>query len=130
VEEQQMTDTPTGKVRHPARRTRIAALGVGAAVMGGLVSQMEVQGATKNVTPAPPAPGKSSSAVKKAAARRALALTATRMKPIVLTPHAVVHTVSAPAPSGGYVSSGGSGYAAAAPAPAPAPVAATSASAP
>lgn len=107
--------------------------GVGIAALLGLVTNMEVtEGRVKSADPASspalvslrtakgahagPAPG----LVKVAAVKAS--------RPIVLTPHAVVHTVGAPSSGGGGSSSGGGGYysapaAAAAPAPAAAPVA-------
>ena len=123
---------------HTARRSRIAAMGVGVAAMAGLVGNMEVAGShattatTATPTPLPPQPG----AKAETAYRHKVALE--RLKavnlPIVLTPHAVVHTVAAPAApsyaasSGGY--SGGTAYAAAAPVRAAAPVASTGGSHP
>lgn len=125
--------------RHTARRSRIAAMGVGVAAMAGLVGNMEVAGSHASVaavkpttTPLPPQPdAKAEMAYRhKVALER---LTAVNL-PIVLTPHAVVHTVAAPAApsyaasSGGYA--GGSAYAAAAPVRAAAPVASTGGSHP
>ena len=93
-----MTDqTPQ---RHPARRSRIAAMGIGVAAMAGLVGNMEVAGskahaATSTPSPMPPAPGaKAEMAYRHKVAQERLA--AVRM-PIVLTPHTVVHSVAAPA---------------------------------
>jgi hypothetical protein len=130
-----MSEAP--RPRHTARRSRIAAVGVGVAAMAGLVGNMEVAGshahtaATASPTPLPPLPGaKAETAYRhKVALER---LSAVNM-PIVLTPHAVVHTVVTPAApsyagsSGGY--SGGTAYAAA-PARAAAPVASTGGSHP
>ena len=92
--------TPLGR-RRPDRRG-----GIGIAAMMGLVANMEVaDGHAKAVTPAKSsavsaqrtakgvAPGSRAAPGKVAAAKV--------KRPIVLTPHAVVHTVSAPS-SGGY----------------------------
>ena len=130
-----MSEAP--RPRHTARRSRIAAVGVGVAAMAGLVGNMEVAGslartaATATPAPLPPMPGaKAETAYRhKVALER---LSAVSM-PIVLTPHAVVHTVVTPAApsyagsSGGH--SGGTAYAAA-PARAAAPVASTGGSHP
>ena len=121
-----------GPRRRPGAAGRIAVAGVGIAALLGLVTNMEVtEGRAKSADPASspalvslrtakgahagPAPG----LVKVAAVKAS--------RPIVLTPHAVVHTVGAPSSGGGGSSSGGGGYysapaAAAAPAPAAAPV--------
>lgn len=116
---------------HSVAGGRIAAAGVGIVAMLGLVANMEVaDGHTRA-----PAPAKSSGLVSQstakgvhhgAAAAPGMVATAKVRRPIVLTPHAVVHTVTAPS-SGG---SGGGGYAYAAAAPAAAPVASTSGSRP
>ena len=109
--------------RPSAAGGRIAAAGIGIAAMLGLVANMEVaDGNAKAASPAKspavsaqrtakgahhgtaPAPGKVAAAKVK--------------RPIVLTPHAVVHTVSAPS-SGGYSGGSGGGYAYSAPAAAP-----------
>jgi len=111
--------------RAPRKRSgnggRIAAAGIGIAAMAGLVANMEVsagraQAATKV---------SSASLVTQLAARnphQAAVLgnqaVAAANKPIVLTPHAVVNTVSAPASSGGSTYSGAS-YSAAPAAAAP-----------
>jgi hypothetical protein len=111
-----MTDATRPK--HPARRSRIAAMGVGVAAMAGLVGNMEVAGRAHASATSSPSPTLPSFALETAqrhaqAADRAVAV-AVRY-PIVLTPHVVVHTVAAPAaPSyggspGGY--SGGTVYA-------------------
>jgi hypothetical protein len=121
----------------PARKRRsvvggrIAAAGVGIAAMMGLVANMEVaDGNAKAVTPAKASATSAQRAAKgvregtTAAPGRVAAAKVRR--PIVLTPHAVVNTVSAPSSggsSGGSYSGGGSGYSAPAPAPAAAPVA-------
>lgn len=128
---------PAGKPRpsRTASRSRIAAVGIGVAAMVGLVSNMEVAGSHAKSAGAP-APASGSRQALDIAYHRALVnqkLAAARLnRPIVLTPHTVVHTVAAPSSGGsgggGYVSSGGSGYAAA-PAAA-APVASTSGSTP
>ena len=118
--------------RAPRKRSgnggRIAAAGIGIAAMAGLVANMEVsagraQAATKVST---------ASLVTQHAAKNPhqgavlgnLAVAAAK-KPIVLTPHAVVNTVSAPASSGGYYSA--ASYSAA---PAAAPVASSGGSKP
>jgi len=97
--------------------------------MLGLVTTMEVaDGRTGPATPVPSrTPGSQSTATiplrgVDGGLGRLAAAKANR--PIVLTPHAVVRSVSVPAPGG----SGGSGSAAPAPAPAAAPVASTSGS--
>ena len=128
--------------RHTARRSRIAAMGVGGAAMAGLVGNMEVAGshahtaATASPTPLPPMPGaKAETAYRHKVATDRLAAV---NLPIVLTPHVVVHTVAAPAApssSGSYAASsgsysGGAVYAAAAPVRAAAPVASTGGSHP
>ena len=106
--------------------------GVGIAALLGLVTNMEVtEGRAKSADPAS-SPALVSLRTAKGAHPRAVAApgmvaVAKVNKPIVLTPHAVVHTVGG-ASSGGYSGggssySGGSGYAAA-PAPAAAPAAA------
>jgi hypothetical protein len=117
-------------------------MGIGVAAMAGLVGHMEVTGrqatatATVKPTPTPLTPTLRDKA--EAARRHAVAdqrLAAVNM-PIVLTPHAIVHTVAAPAaPSysgGSYASGGYSGGAvyAAAPARAAAPAASTGGSHP
>ena len=134
-----MSEAP--RPRHTARRSRIAAVGVGVAAMAGLVGNMEVAGshahtaATATPAPLPPMPGaKAETAYRhKVALER---LSAVSM-PIVLTPHAVVHTVVTPAaPSGGSYAgssggySGGTAYAAAPARAAAAPVASTGGSHP
>ncbi len=118
--------------RAPRKRSgnggRIAAAGIGIAAMAGLVANMEVsagraQAATKVST---------ASLVTQHAAKNPhqgavlgnLAVAAAK-KPIVLTPHAVVNTVSAPASSGGSYSA--ASYSAA---PAAAPVASSGGSKP
>jgi hypothetical protein len=130
--EQSTTEKTTAANRHPARRSRIAALGVGAAVMAGLVSQMEVSAnsAQATATPVPPAgPAKRAAADAPSAARAGAAAAAVAAsRPIVLTPHAVVHTVAGPATTSSSASSG-SGYVAPA-APAAAPAATTGGSQP
>jgi hypothetical protein len=131
------TDTP--RRRHPAQKSRIAAMGIGVAAMAGLAGHMDVAGrhaAAKAATASTPAPLAPTLQDKAEAVRRHTVadqrLSAVSM-PIVLTPHAVVHTVAAPAaPSyarsyGGY--SGGTTYAAA-PARAAAPAASTGGSHP
>jgi hypothetical protein len=116
----------TTRPRHTARRSRIAAMGIGVAAMAGLVGNMEVTGSRAHAA-APPVPLPPSAADRAETAHRhmvALARLAAVSMPIVLTPHAVVHTVTAPAApsyggsSGGY--SAGAVYAAAPHAAAPA----------
>jgi hypothetical protein len=114
---------PAGK-RRSAAGGRIVAAGVGIAAMLGLVANMEVaDGSAKAVTPVKASPTSDQRAAKgvrqgtTAAPGRVAAAQVKR--PIVLTPHAVVHTVTAPS-SGG---SSGGGYAYSAPAAAAAPVA-------
>jgi hypothetical protein len=92
--------------------------------MLGLVANMEVaNGQSQAAAPAPAPSSATQGAVKDARQGNGAApgrLAAAKVKrPIVLTPHAVVNTVSAPS-SGG--SGGGGGYAYSAPAPAAAPV--------
>jgi hypothetical protein len=107
--------------------------GIGIAAMLGLVANMEVaDGRTQSANPAPssaPVSQRTPKGAHQSAARGPGRVAAAKpSRPIVLTPHAVVHTVSAPATGGsGGSYSGGSGYAAA-PAPAAAPVASTSGS--
>jgi hypothetical protein len=120
---------PTSR-SHSVAGGRIAAAGVGIVAMLGLVANMEVaDGRTQS-----PTPTKSTSLVSQRAAKgvhhgAAAApgkIAAARVKrPIVLTPHVVVHTVTAPSSGGS-----GGGYAYAASAPASAPVASTSGSRP
>jgi hypothetical protein len=116
--------------RKPVAGGRVAAAGIGIAAMLGLVGNMELaNGRTGAAKPAPTTalvsqptaqgshPGSATRLGKIAAAKAS--------RPIVLTPHVVVHSVSAPA-TGGYSGGGGSTYAAApraAAAPAAAPVA-------
>ena len=109
---------------------RIAAAGIGIAAMAGLVANMEVsagraQAATK-VSTASLVAQRAAKNPHQGAVLGKLAL-AKSNKPIVLTPHAVVNTVSAPASSGGSYS-GAASYSAA-PAAA-APVASSGGSAP
>jgi translation initiation factor IF-2 len=114
----------TARKRHSVAGGRIAAAGVGIAAMMGLVANMEV--ADGNAQAASPTKLSAVSAQRTAKGVRqgtptapGEVATAKVSKPIILTPHAVVNTVSAPS-SGG---SGGGGYAYSAPAPAAAPVA-------
>ncbi len=115
--------------RHPAARARIAAAGIGVGAMLGLASNMEVtynrahSANAKSLAPA--ASHRAILAANRGTATKATAAVKSS-RPIVLTVHVVVRTVSAPS-TGGYV---GSGYAAPAPAAAPAaaPVATTSGS--
>jgi hypothetical protein len=118
------SDKGAGKTRHPARGTRLATVGVGVAMMAGLVGQMEVAGRAApaaGAVPAPAGPPKSAAFAAIGTAQRGSAVASAKPRPIVLTPHAVVNTVAAPA-SSGYVASGGSTYVAPA---AAAPVAST-----
>lgn len=115
--------------RHSVAAGRVAAAGIGIAAMLGLVANMQVaDGSAKSASPATSPALANQHTVKgvhhgtASAPGRIAAAKAKR--PIVLTPHAVVHTVGATS-SGGY--SGGSGYAAAS-APAAAPVTSTSGS--
>jgi hypothetical protein len=96
---------------------RIAAAGIGLAAMVGLVANMEIAGtkaeAAKAAAAKIPATTRSTAGgVKNGTSPVRYAAAKVKKKPIVLTPHTVVHTVSAPAPSGG----GGGGYAYTAPA--------------
>jgi hypothetical protein len=114
---------PPARRRHSFAGGRVAAAGVGIAAMLGLVANMEVaDGNAKAASPAKsPAPAvqRAAKSVRQGTTGAPARVAAAKVKgPIVLTPHAVVHTVSAPS-SGGY--SGGSGYSA--PAAAAAPVA-------
>jgi hypothetical protein len=115
------------KAAPPARRRqsvaggRIVAAGVGIAAMLGLVANMEVadgnaQSASPAKSPAPSAQRAEKGVRQGTPAAPGEVAAAKVSKPIVLTPHAVVNTVSAPSTSG---YSGGSGYSA----PAAAPVA-------
>ena len=86
---------PTGRAarragtRPAARRSRIAAVGIGVAAMVGLVSTMEVSGSHAQATGAAATAGPS--LALDAAYHRAMALrratAAARNRPIVLTPH-------------------------------------------
>jgi len=120
-------DRAPGPATRPARRRhsvaggRIAAAGVGIAAMVGLVANMEVtDGNAKSATPATSSALSSERTAKGVRHGASVApgqLAFAKVKrPIVLTPHAVVHTVGAPS-SGGY--SGGSSYVASAPAAVP-----------
>lgn len=116
--------------RHPVAGGRIAAAGIGIAAMLGLVATMEVaDGQTGPATPVPSRTlGSESTATippRGVDGRLGRLAAAEANRPIVLTPRAVVRSVSVPAPGG----PGGSGSAAApAPAPVAAPVASTSGS--
>jgi hypothetical protein len=117
-----MTDT----TRHPARRSRVAAFGIGVATMTGLVGNMQIASGHDQATdPAPSSTSQTHRATAAADRAGARARAAAARRPIVLTPHAVVRSVTAPA-SGGSGSSGGSAYPT--PAPAAAPAATTSGS--
>ena len=124
-----------GTERRSGAGGKIAVAGFGIAALLGLVTNMEVtEGRAKAAEPAS-SPALASLPTAKGAhqgARAAPGVVALARvnQPIVLTPHAVVHTVGAPSSGGsGGSYSGGSGYAAAAPAaPVAAPVASTSGS--
>lgn len=107
--------------RHSVAGGRIAAAGMGIAAMLGLVANMEIaDGRAKAATPTPPSAQSSQRVAKglrQGTAAPGKVAAAKQSRPIVLTPHAVVHTVSAPSSSGG--SGGGYAYSAAAPAAAP-----------
>jgi len=112
--------TPPVRRRHSVARGRIAAAGVGIAAMLGLVANMEVaDGNAKAASPAKsPALSvqRAAKGVRQGTPAAPGEVAAAKVNhPIVLTPHAVVNTVSAPS-SGG---SGGGGYAYSAPAAAP-----------
>jgi hypothetical protein len=99
---------------------RIAATGVGIAAMLGLVANMEMADVhAKAATPTAPSAAKSAQrsvkGVRQATVAPGKLAAAKQNRPIVLTPHAVVHTVAAPSSGGG----GGGGYAYSAPAAAP-----------
>jgi hypothetical protein len=111
--------------RHPAHRSRIVAVGIGVAAMVGLVSNMEVSGSRAQAKDPTGSNAGSSTRANLGLPRSRSGKAVASRRPIVLTPHAVVHTVAAPA-VGGSGGSGGSGYVAAA--PAAAPVATTSGS--
>jgi hypothetical protein len=119
----------TERARHPARRSRIAALGVGVAAMAGLVSNMEVADSRAQVAVPEPSSAwilESATVAADTAGARSRQIAAPR--PIVLTPRVVVHTVTAPATGGGSSGSGGATTAAPTVAPAPAPATAPAAS--
>ena len=112
---------------------RIAAAGIGIAAMVGLVANMEVASSKAPAEKAPdigPVPTLDTLRAEKAAfqgpaTQPGRIADAGKMRPIVLTPHAVVHTVGGGS-SGGSSPSYSSGYSA--PAAAAAPVASTSGS--
>jgi hypothetical protein len=118
------TPAQPARKRHTVAGGRIAAAGVGIAAMMGLVANMEVangnaQAASETKLSAVSAQRTAKGVRQGTPTAPGEVATAKVSKPIVLTPHAVVNTVSAPS-SGG---SGGGGYAYSAPAPASAPVA-------
>jgi hypothetical protein len=124
---QDLPEAQSSALRSPRRRGsgtggRIAAASIGVAAMVGLVANMEITSSKAEATKAA-APGVASTQPVAQTARKAAApvkvAEAKVRRPIVLTPHTVVHTVSAP--SSGAGSGGGSTYSA----PAPAPVAST-----
>jgi hypothetical protein len=96
--------------RHPARRSRIAAVGVGLAAMAGLVSNMELAGrsaaAAAVISPA--------EAARRHAEAYDRAVAAALRPPIALTPHVIVHTVTvhvaAPVASSGFTYAAAGGY--------------------
>jgi hypothetical protein len=99
---------------------RIAATGVGIAAMLGLVANMEMADVhAKAAAPTAPSAAKSAQrsvkSVRQGTTAPGKVATAKQNRPIVLTPHAVVHAVAAPSSGGG----GGGGYAYSAPAAAP-----------
>jgi hypothetical protein len=110
---------------------RIAVAGIGIAAMVGLVANMEIADGRAHAADPAPAAAPVAQITKEdmhqwVADAVGRAADAKANRPIVLTPHAVVHTVGVPASGGGY-SGGGSGYAAA---PAAAPVASSGGSRP
>lgn len=116
--------------RHSVAGGRIAAAGIGIAAMVGLVANMEVaNGKTHTAGPAPSprlAVQRVAKGVRPGTVAAPGAIAAAKVKrPIVLTPHVVVNTVSAPSSGGssGGSYSGGSAPAYSAPVPAAAPVA-------
>jgi hypothetical protein len=107
----------------PARKRsvvagRVVAAGIGIAAMVGLVANMEIAGqkadAAKAAAKTAPPSRRTATSTQTGAAPVRYAAVKAKKRPIVLTPHTVVHTVSAPAPV-----SGGGGYVASAPAAAP-----------
>jgi hypothetical protein len=126
-----------GSQRRPGAGGRIAVAGIGIAAMLGLVVNMEVTDVRSKTADPASSPALASQRTAKSMRHQVPAglgrfASAQANKPIVLTPHAVVHTVGAPSSGGsGGSYSGGSGYAAAsapAAAPAAAPVASSSGS--
>jgi hypothetical protein len=133
MEEEKMTDELGAKPPQKRRGVaagRIAAAGIGLAAMAGLVANMEV---ASSKTPAQPAqdtgPRPTLGALRweqnafhgPATQPRRIA-DAGKVRPIVLTPHTVVHTMgggSSGGGSGGYTGGSSGGYSAAAPAAAP-----------
>ena len=122
---QSMQKAQSPAPRSPKRRCsgnggRIVATGIGIAAMVGLVANMEIASGKAEATKAAAA-GVASTQPEAQTARKAASpvkvAEAKVNRPIVLTPHTVVHTVSAPSSSGS--SAGGYTYSA----PAPAPVA-------
>jgi hypothetical protein len=113
---------------------RIAAAGIGIAAMAGLVANMEVASSKAPAEKAPyigPVPTLGALRAEKAvfqgpATQPRRIADAGKVRPIVLTPHAVVHTVGGGSSGGSSPSYSGGGYSA--PAPAAAPVASTSGS--
>ena len=114
---------PPPRRRRSGAGGRIAAAAVGIAAMLGLVANMEVAdgraGAAKPAQSPALTSQRNAKGVRQGTGVAPGRVAATKVKrPIVLTPHAVVHTVSAPSSGGS-----GGGYAYSAPAPAAAPVA-------
>jgi hypothetical protein len=110
--------------RRAATGSRIAATGIGVAAMIALVSAMEVDAGSVSAAGHQTTSQHDAAVAARSERAQDLLAAAAVPRPIVLTPHAVVHTVNVPAPSGG------SSYAAVAP-PAPAvPVATTGGSRP
>ena len=131
-------DKAAGRTRkgHAVAGGRIAAAGVGIAAMLGLAANMQVAEGNAQAASTAKSSAQSVQRVVKGVHQGTKAApgqvaSAKVRRPIVLTPHAVVHTVSAPSSggySGGSYSSGGSGSAYSAPAAAAAPAAAPAAS--
>jgi hypothetical protein len=104
---------PQPRPRKSVAAGRLVAAGIGLAAMAGLVANMEMAGTRAEAAKAAAAgTAAAQKGTKGAAPVRYAAAKVKKKRPIVLTPHTVVHTVSAPAPSGG-------GYVASAPAAAP-----------
>jgi hypothetical protein len=107
---------PRAARKRSANAGRIAAAGIGIAAMAGLVANMEISAGNAQTTKAGVS---TASLVTQPAARNphqgavANKLAVARAnKPIVLTPHAVVNTVSAPSSGGGGSYSAAASYSA------------------